>query len=242
MLGKLVFKLVLVLIWNTAAAAPRECSQTIPASCMSNTNIRIVGRDDHYDLQLCSNSQCIPAVEEKWIRCNKMCDACKTMANSSYCGTNEGRCERRVSTFLDNYCSSNTPSTSTTRCLTTTDTQIVTTTLPCQTVTTTQPCQIVTRQLTSTTTVPVTVSPTCTDTTADFVKSTQTHTNTTTTYESLEKNGNKFEMSTGSASGAPTAVLGVLFGLSMILLVVVTTGWVWTLWKMKKKTSEKASR
>ena len=235
MLGKLVFKLVLVMIWNTAAASARQCSQSIPGSCMSNTNIRIVRRNDHYDLQLCSNSRCIPAVEEKWIRCNKMCAACKAMANASYCGTNEEDCERRVSMFLDDYCSSNTPSTNiqtvtttqrirvTPHVLTTTNIQVVTTVLPRQTAT-------------HTTTVHVTVSPTCTIIIPNIANSTQIH---TINMKTLQDASNKCELSAGSASGAPTAVLGVLFGLSMILL---TTGWVWALLLVTKKYRKQSTR
>ena len=235
MLDKLVFKLVLVLIWATAAEAQEDCSQSIPESCMSNTNIQIVRRTNHYDLQLCSNRRCIPGVEERWIRCNRMCEACQSMANESYCGSDEQQCESRVSTFLDDYCSSNTPSTNiqtvttthiitaTPRVLTTTNIQVVTTILPRQTAT-------------QTTTVHVTVPPTCTVIIPNIVKSTQTHTITTKT---LQDASNKCELSAGSATGAPTAVLGVLFGLSMILL---TTGWVWALLLVTKKYRKQSTR
>ena len=275
MLDNVVFKLVLVLIWNTAAAM--KCRQPIPASCTSNTNIELTltQKKDYYLLQLCSNGQCIPGIEKKWIKCDKMCEACESMDIN--CGTNEEDCEIKVSTFLDNYCSSNTPSTSTQTVTTTariTATPSVLTTTNIQTVTKTQPCPTITRI----TTVHVTASPTCSVTTTSNTPSTSTQTVTTTVTvqritttntqiitETLpcptlkgiasqtcsvtapdesrqEHNGNKNELVVSANGLLASTILGVLFGLSMVLLVVVTTGWVWTLWKMKKKKSEKASR
>ena len=37
-----------------------------------------------------------------------------------------------------------------------------------------------------------------------------------------------------------TAILGALLGLSVVLLAVVTTGWVWTCWTMKKRENSMA--
>ena len=98
-MDKVIFKLLLVLTWNVAAAAGR-CNEgtTIPVSCISNTNIELTKQNDHYDLQLCSNGRCLPAAsEEKWIRCDRMCDACASVVNASFCGTREWQCERIVS-------------------------------------------------------------------------------------------------------------------------------------------------
>ena len=41
-------------------------------------------------------------------------------------------------------------------------------------------------------------------------------------------------------NSTPTAVLGALLGLSVVLLAVVTTGWVWTCCIMKKGEGEKS--
>ena len=38
-------------------------------------------------------------------------------------------------------------------------------------------------------------------------------------------------------SKVPATILGVLMGLLTLILVVVTTGWVWTCWTMKKQSN-----
>ena len=234
MLGKVLFKLLLVLTWNLAAEA-RNCNRQIslPTSCMSiNSNIQLTKQSDHYDLQLCSNGQCLPAADsETWIKCDRICAACASMANASHCGTNRVQCERKVSTFLDNYCSSNTPSTSTTTRTTTVRPTETTTTTHVET--TTLPCETVTHQRTTTTTVNVTIY----DITNPAEKSSQT----STSVQPIVTN-NRNDKLGGSANGAPVAALGALLGLSMILLLIVTAGWVWTLCAMKRKKSERAAR
>ena len=65
-------------------------------------------------------------------------------------------------------------------------------------------------------------------------------TTTVTTSESCHQPA----MTGGSSSSASTA-LGILLGIFMVLLVLVTIGWVWTCWSMKRQggmkiTSRKA--
>ena len=251
MLKEVVVKLMLVLTGNIAATI-RDCSYDIPTSCMTSTNIQLTMETDHYDLQLCSNGQCIPAAgQEKWISCNRMCDTCESIAKATYCGTDEVQCESRVSAFLDNYCSSNTPSTSTltqtttlrstvtttTRIHTTTTqrvtlitTQVVTTTLPRQTVTRTT-AMMVTQQLTTT----VTASQTCNDTNPDKYTQARSATTMTISVSDSPVNSNNQEM-ISSVNATPLAVLG---GVVIVLLLLTITGWVWAVVLVKKKKTER---
>ena len=94
----------------------RDCSESVPAICMNNRNIiNITKARDHYKLQLCSSNGCIPGEQEKWIRCDKMCDTHKLISSdTANCNNNERCCERQVMFFLGGYCSTNTRSTHTT--------------------------------------------------------------------------------------------------------------------------------
>ena len=42
-------------------------------------------------------------------------------------------------------------------------------------------------------------------------------------------------MTGGGSSSASTTALGILLGIFVVLLVLVTIGWVWTCWIMKKR-------
>ena len=235
---KVLLKLLLVLTWTLAVEAMppmRQCSHDIPTSCMANTNIQLTKKTDHYDLQLCSNGRCIPGTgQEKWIRCNRMCDTCESMAGSS-CGRDEDQCESQVSTFLDNYCQRNTPSTTTTTSTATVRSTVTTTTRIHTTVTIPK-----TQRVTTTNTEVVTTTLPCQTLTSISTK-TVTQELTSKTCDILASEGSS-KASTSVQHTAPVAALGALLGLFMILLTIVTAGWVWTLCVMKRKKSERAAR
>ena len=91
---------------------PRDCSSNMPAICSNATNIRISKERNHYQLKLCLGNQCVQG-ESKWIKCDKMCDACKSILTNEQCNVNERQCEAKVVRFLGSYCASNTPTTHT---------------------------------------------------------------------------------------------------------------------------------
>ena len=114
--------LLLELTIGCLLAEMRDCSESVPAICMNNRNIiNITKARDHYKLQLCSSNGCIPGEQEKWIRCDKMCDTHKLISSdTTNCNNCERCCERQVMSFLGSYCSTNTRSTRTTITMTST--------------------------------------------------------------------------------------------------------------------------
>ena len=132
--------------------------------------------------------------------------------------------------FLNDYCASATPTTDLVT-MPTTCTTATTPTQPCPTITTTNKIVTITTNLGPTvcpgdeasisqTDAPVQSRPTSTRITTSTATVTVSRTYTATT---------------------PLAVLGALLGLSVVLLAVVITGWVWTCWTMKKREGGKKS-
>lgn len=170
----------------------RKCSGTVPLSCMNNTIIRISQAMDHYKLKLCLDSQCMKGIEQKWIRCNKVCDACQL----ENCKKNENKCESQVVTFLESYCATNTPTFS---------------------------GPTISRRSRETKTV------------IESLYSTSTTVTVTVSTTLLLRESNR-----AVTSETSLLILRVLLGLSVISLAIVTTGWVWTIWILKKQQKEKA--
>lgn len=123
-------------------------------------------------------------------------------------------CEESVDAYLNSYCASATLSTVIIGpTVTVTTTQAVTTIT--QTETVTKPGQ--------TTTTTVTASVTC----PPSGQCNSPRTNSTAVLAPSNTSAQK-----------STLALGALLGLCMILLIIVTTGWVWTFTAMKKKERE----
>ena len=121
MKDKLAIILLLELTVGCFIVEMRDCSESVPAICMNNRNINITKATNHYKLQLCSRNGCIPGEQEKWIRCDKMCNAHKLIiSDTTNCNNHERCCERQVMSFLGGYCSMNTRSTRTTITITST--------------------------------------------------------------------------------------------------------------------------
>ena len=97
-----------------------------------------------------------------------------------------------------------------------------------------------TQRVTTTNTEVVTTTLPCQTLTSISTK-TVTQELTTTTCDILTSEGSS-KANTSVQHTAPVAALGALLGLSMILLAIVTAGWVWTLLVMKRKKSERAAR
>ena len=51
---------------------------------------------------------------------------------------------------------------------------------------------------------------------------------------------NQSEQLATQDTASPVVILGSLFGLSMLLLAIVTIGWVYTCWILKKRKDEKS--
>ena len=118
---KLVIILLLELTVGCLVTGMRVCSEKVPDICMSNKNINITKARDHYKLQLCSSNGCTPTGEqEKWITCNKMCEAHELISDLTNCDDNQSCCEMQVMSFLRGYCLTNTQSTRITTLITST--------------------------------------------------------------------------------------------------------------------------
>ena len=214
---------LLLLLLTEASPSMRDCDQTLslPASCMSSTNrlrISLTKHRHHYMLKVCFRRWC---TSEK-LKCDMMCDTCESIfgEDTSQCSDNEDQCESQVVMLLGSYCTSNTT--------------------PPPTVTTDQPGLNFTCLSTMFKT--VLVSPTCTSAVTVANQCTQLTSIATApmslafsqTFPETGTTNNRIQKETNAA---PLIILGVLFGLSVILLAVVTTGWVWTLWTLKKHQS-----
>ena len=111
---KLVIILLLELTVGCLVTGMRDCSESVPDTCMININVNITKATDHYKLQLCYNNWYIQGVDQKWITCNKTHKTLALISNNTAGGTNKSCCEVQVMSFLSSYCPRNTPPTYTT--------------------------------------------------------------------------------------------------------------------------------
>lgn len=213
--------IVILLLLVGGQADCRHCTERVPLSCMNNSNLRISRTNNHYKLKICFDRQCNSGVEEKWINCNEICPAC--ILPSCTGNPDPDECERQVSSSLDRYCASNIPS------------------IPRITVTTTLSAPTTTRYLRMNKTVIVT--PNCTSVAVHQYMQISTVTVTISTMSPWSQSSQEVIFGTKDTRAidkTSSAILGVLFGLSVILLAIVTAGWAWTTWILKNKPSEKA--
>ena len=221
MLEKAVVLLLLLLIVGRPSSnmPMRSCNQTLslPASCMDSTSVLRISRDTrHYELELCFNSLCELQLKLEF-RCNAICADCESIfgTDAAECRGDQSQCESQVVVFISNYCASST-------------------TLPI-----TQPGLNIIHQ--STVFKTVLVSPTCTSTVANqctqltSIATVPTTLQLSQTFPETETTNSRIKKETNATL---LIILGVLFGLSVTLLAVVTTAWVWTLWTFKKHRSE----
>ena len=194
----------------------RTCSRNVPPSCINNIRVRISvsERNNYFKLKLCSNSQCLQGTQDKWIKCDKMCVACKSIFSEAMCDTDEEQCEMKVVNFLDSYCAGNT--------------QLAHTT----TVTTTQLCPL-TPYYQSTVTKTVIVSPSYTSSTPG--NCTQMSPVSTVSSSQLSPSTYKPANQIKAEKNIPLIALGILLSLLVVLLVNMAIGWIWTSWIFKKK-------
>ena len=83
MTKKLAITLLLELTVGCCIAEMRQCKERVPAICMNSTNIQISQKSDHYRLKLCIDNQCISGTQRKWIMCNSICDASKSILSNN---------------------------------------------------------------------------------------------------------------------------------------------------------------
>ena len=212
---KLAIILWLELTVGCLVTGMRDCSESVPDICMSNRNIlNITKATDHYKLQLCSSNGCIPAEKEKWIKCDKMCEAHELIPDTEHCNMNdEDCCERQIMSFLSSYCSRNTPSTYTT---------------------------IVTERVTITPRLIREVIKTVTLSPSYTVTALNQHLQKSTLLSAINKPPPMTAKQTNETNVSLLTTLGVFLCLMVIALIVVTIGWILTYWTMKKKLSQNA--
>ena len=121
-------------------------------------------------------------------------------------------CEYKVDKYLNNYCASAIPAAINT---------------PSTTMTPITPSQCI---VTTTTTVS-TVTPSCTNP-PRFITN-----EITLPVPPIENQSKQFAT---EETSTPTIILGSLFGLSILILAIVTFGWVYTCWIMKERKAEKS--
>ena len=235
-----------------------NCREPIPENCRNNPRIGLTKNDMHYSLSLCSGGKCLPSNHHEWIECSDVCEMCRSILGPNgriftrmhnkpalnitlmvyacmhcllFCieCTGNTECEQRVDSFLNSYCTSALPST-------TTITQPGQATTVTVTRTQVQPAVTVTRVETMTRTSTVTISPAASGSppSSSSSSSSQSGQSTISSVDSMVPS------SQASSSSVPTAefALAALFGLAIIVLMAVIAGWVLTYLILKKRANE----
>ena len=204
----------------------------VQQNCINNPRIRMTKNMNNYRLELCSNiSSCTPTDNVAWIKCRDVCTICRSLPGQH--GKNaiayvlnfdlvhtflrlqqysKRKCEEELDRFLNDYCASATY----TSTVTTTTTRWKTT----STITTTEISTVTATRISTTCSVAIhSVSP--------------KHTPLVYFNKSINDEAAAIEHSDQKG----TVALGVLLGLSLLLLAVLATGWILTCLKMKRRVA-----
>ena len=156
------------------------------------------------------------------------------------CGHNRTLCEDQVDAFLNNYCNNVAanpyPSNAPSQCSTTNDVNTITVSPTCSQASTLTITQCRAATLTTT------VNPSCTQSQHPVVGLTYRPTSLVTPMESPPPSSSSLESSEKSTQTINTVIVLGLLGLSVVLLAVVTTGWVCTCLIMKKRKNPAQNR
>ena len=258
----MLMSLLLVSMAVKGMAMGYDCERDVPPNCVNNPRINVLKDSNDYRVTLCSDNQCIPENPDgmsNWIECQDVCDACRLLpgqngkimrpynilsssTKTSVDCSDDRQCEVEVDAFLDNYCASATftNTVTTTHMITTTitSTQPATTVTQHQTVTSTSTTtSTLTVAETRITTTSITVSPSCSPSPPSQCSQTCPPSPPSQHSESATTNAILYDDT--KTTQIPMLALGALSGLSVVLLVVVTAGWVWTCSNMRKRAGTK---
>lgn len=234
-------------------AMGHSCARPVPENCRNNPRITVVKTNMHYRLSLCSNNpNCLPSRPEEWLECSDVCEVCRSLTGSQgrslvpesksqklnvhsvwplklYTGcANNNACEEQVDAYLNSYCASATASTTTINGGPTTTVTLIEAALT----------------LTQTETITSTSRTTVTDTREAAATVTVTSTCVLSAPGSqcsalASTNSNAELLAQSNSNHKSVLALGALLALSVVVLLVVTVGWVCTCFAVKKKDRTK---
>ena len=237
----LLIPFLVIVTVELKSSKPKNCKLAVPSKCINNSVIMVNKTAEKYIIQLnaslCHNGYCIPDYEYTYrSNCEDICNLCKLLQLTgksisythyhiqSYIEINAvdcKKCEDKVDKYLNNLCAKITSMVTLFNITNTTVTTV------------TQPCPMSTNGVSWMTT---TNTPKTTCTNRSTCNPSGSQYSTTTSHRQTASTTHTPTQSTESQSAVntmPVQVLGALLGLSMVLLVIVTTGWVCTCLFMK---------